>query len=191
MNVISAIAVTVVLGIVMSASANSADVAFEMPTSFNGTGCPSTDSVAAVGAGTPTLSLLFGGFDSGKNAISGLARAACSFAIPIKVLRGFQVSHVTIDWEGFVQGQAELKRKFFLAGSEWMPWQINNFDKPDGDNFTLRDNLLHASFATGCDGGEYNLRVNSQIKTSENDYIAVDSADLNNQILLKINFEKC
>lgn len=192
LKLISTAAATTLLGVAMSTSASAADVVFQNPVSFKGTGCPGFGSVEVVGANTPTLSVLFGGYDAGKDATSGKSRSACSFAIPIKVLRGFQISHITVDWEGYVEGRGELKRKFFLAGNPWKPWQTNNFNKPNGNNFTVRDDLLHASFATGCNGGLYNMRINSQVRSKGGkSYIAVDSADLNNRILFKIKFKKC
>ena len=191
LSVLNTAASILLLALVIFRTATADDVVFEAPLSFKGTGCPGEVSVAVVGAGTPTLSVLFGRFDSGESSVSGLFRTACSFAIPVKVIRGFQVSHITVDWEGYVEGEGELKRKLFLAGHDWIPWQINSFNEPDGENFTIRDNLLHASFAVGCDGAEYNLRINSQIIASEASYIAVDSADLNNKVTFKIKFEEC
>lgn len=173
----------------ISASASAADVKFGNPVKFKGTGCPGKGSVEVLGANSPSLSILFGGYDAGngKPSVSGLSRSACSFAIPIKVLRGFQVSHVTVDWETYAQGSGELKRKFFLSGKPWQQWQRT----PLSGNRTVRDNLIHASLAKGCNGGTYNMRINSQVTANARSYVAVDSADLNNKIIFKVKFRKC
>lgn len=183
-------ATTAIFAMTMSTSASAADVTFGNPVKFKGTGCPGKGSVEVIGANSPTLSVLFGGFDAGngKPSASGLPRTGCSFAVPIKVLRGFQISHVTVDWETYAQGSGQLKRKFFLAGRPWQPWQRTNLS---GGNRVVRDDLIHASFATGCKGGRYNMRINSQLTANRGSYVVVDSADLNNKIIFKVKFKKC
>ena len=191
LKLISTAAATTLLGVAMSTSASAADVTFGSPAKFKGTGCPGKSTVEVVGENTPTLSVLFGQFDAGngKPSLSGLGRSACSFAIPVNVLRGFQVSHVTVDWETFTQGSGQLKRKFFLSGQPWSnKWQATNLGN---GNRTVRDDLLHASLATGCNGGRFNIRINSQITANSGSYSAVDSVDLNNRIIFKVKFKKC
>ncbi len=178
------------LGIVSSAQARPA-VYFKNPINWAGTGCKA-GTVSVSGANTATLSVLFDSYDAGKDSLSGLRRAACSFSVPIKVPRGFQISHLTADWEGYVEGRGQLSRKYFLAGSPYTSWKRNTYRKPRGGNFTKRDNILHASLATGCHGGVYNIRINSQIRAmGRNSYAAVDSADLKNRILLLLRFRPC
>jgi hypothetical protein len=179
------------LSLSMINTAHASSVYFKNPIQFAGTGCPA-GSIAIVGANTPTLSILFDQYDAGKDSTSGKSRTACSFAVPIKVPRGFQISHLTADWQGYVSGKGELKRKYFLAGEPYTGWKTNTHNSPSGGNFLDRDNILHASLATGCDGGQYNLRINSQIRAlGGNSYAAVDSADLNNKILFMLKFKKC
>lgn len=187
---IGMIAVTTVFSMAMSTSASAADVTFGSPAKFKGTGCPGKSTVEVIGENTANLIVLFGQYDAGngKPSASGLGRSACSFAIPINVLRGFQISAVTVDWETYTEGSAQLKRKFFLSGRPWNNWQTTNLSS---GNRTVRDNLVHASFATGCKGGRYNMRINSQVSANSGSYAAVDSVDLNNRIIFKIKFKKC
>jgi len=90
-------------------------VYFKNPVNWAGTGC-NAGSISVSGANTATLSVLFDKYDAGRDALSGLRRSACSFSVPIKVPRGFQISHLTADWEGYVEGRGQLSRKYFLAG---------------------------------------------------------------------------
>lgn len=146
------------------------------------------------GADTATLSILFDSYEAGKDSESGKKRVACSFAVPIKVPRGLQISHLTADWEVYAEGRGQFSRKYFLGGSPTTNWKRQNLSGgSNGKNFTNRDNIFHASLATGCNGGQYNLRINSEVKANnrKKDYIAVDSADLNNKILLLLRFKKC
>ncbi len=183
-------AAVLTLGMVSAVQATPA-VYFKNPVNWAGTGC-SAGSVSVSGANTATLSVLFDSYDAGKDSLSGLRRSACSFSVPIKVPRGFQVSHLTADWEGYVEGKGQLSRKYFLAGRPYTSWKRNTYRKPAGGNFTKRDNIHHASFATGCNGGIYNLRINSQIRAmGRNSYAAVDSADLHNRVRFLLRFRPC
>lgn len=164
---------------------------FDNPVNWAGTGCKA-GSVSVSGEKTNSLSILFDAYDAGKNAISGLKRSACSFSVPVNVPRGFRISLFTADWEGFVEGRGELSRKYFLAGQSGGLWKKNPYHKPSGDNFSVRDNINRDSFSTGCTGGQFNLRIESQIKTTDEDsYIAIDSADLHNEITLLLYLEAC
>ena len=192
MKLLTTITAAAILGLSMAASVQAAPaVHFKNPLNWAGTGC-SAGSVSVSGANTATLSILFDSFDAGSNSVSGLRRAGCSFSVPIKVPRGFQISHLTTDWEGFVEGRGQLRRKYFLAGNPYNGWKTNNFNMPSGGNFSKRDNIYHGSLATGCNGGVYNLRINSQMRAiGSNSYAAVDSADLNNRVLFKLQFAPC
>lgn len=192
MKLLTTIAAAAILGLSMASSVQAAPaVHFKNPVNWAGTGC-SAGSVSVSGANTATLSVLFDSFDAGKDSLSGLRRSACSFSVPIKVPRGFQVSHLTADWEGYVEGRGQLKRKYFLAGRPYTSWKTNNYSMPAGGNFTKRDNIHHASLATGCNGGIYNLRINSQIRAmNSRSYAAVDSADLHNRIRFLLRFRPC
>lgn len=168
-------------------------VVFKNPLGWAGTGCPA-HTVSVTGVDTATLSILFDSYEAGKDSETGKKRVGCSFSVPIKVPRGLQVSHLTADWEVYAEGKGQFSRKYFLAGSPTINWKRKKLNGGgDGKNFTLRDNLYHASIATGCNGGQYNLRINSEVKVDKRkkDYLAVDSADLNNKILLLLKFKKC
>ena len=143
------------------------------------------------------MSVLFDSYDSGKNALSGLKRSACAFSVPIKVPDGLQISKLTVDWEGYVDGKGEFKRKYKMIGSglvidpSYIGWKIDTYNKPSGDNFTKRDTLFHGSIA-GCGGGVQKLRINSQIKAiTPSSYAAIDSSDLTNRLIFKLKFQPC
>lgn len=166
-------------------------VSFSNAIDWAGTGCKA-GSVAISGENTATLSLLFDSYDAGKDSKSGLKRSACSFSLAIKVLSGYQISQLTTDWEGFVEGEGELGRKYFLAGQANTAWLNSSYKNNEGANFSKRDNINHESFSTDCNGGEYNLRIDSQIKAiDENSYIAVDSADLNGKVKFLLSARAC
>ena len=192
MKILTTIIATAVLGLGMVSSVQARPaVYFKNPVGWAGTGCKA-GSVSVIGANTNTLSILFDAYDAGKDSESGKKRVACSFAVPIKVPRGFQVSHLTTDWEGYIEGKGQLSRKYFLAGRPYTSWKRNTYRKPGGGNFTKRDNIYHASFATGCNGGTYNLRINSQIRAlGRSSYAAVDSADLKNKVKFLLRFRRC
>lgn len=156
-----------------------------------GTGCKA-GSISVVGANTASLSILFDSYEAGKGSTTGLNRVACSFSVPIKIPTGYKISLFTADWEGYVEGKGELSRKYFLAGQPYTPWKKNNYNKPDSDNFLVRDNINHDSLSSTCDGGAFNLRIDSQIKTiDENSYMTIDSSDLHNKIKLLLRFKSC
>lgn len=187
MKLLTTITAAAILGLIMTSSVQAAPVDyFKGPVKWAGTGCPAGSSTSVSGAAT--LSTSFASFDAGSNSLSGLKRSACSFSIPIKVPRGYQVSHLSADWKGFVKGRGQLKRKFFFAGKPYTPWKTSNFVKPNGANFSKQDNFFHSSFATGCNGGLFNLRINSQIKAMDsNSYAAV----LSNRLLFVLHFKRC
>ena len=192
MKLLTTITAAAVLALGMTSAVQATPaVYFKNPVNWAGTGC-SAGSVSVSGENTATLSVLFDSYDAGRDSLSGLRRSACSFSVPIKVPRGFQVSHLTADWEGYVEGKGQLSRKYFLAGRPYTSWKRNTYRKPAGGNFTKRDNIHHASFATGCNGGIYNLRINSQIRAmGRNSYAAVDSADLHNRVTFLLRFRPC
>ena len=192
MKILKTIAVASVLSFAaISSTYATPSVHFENPIGWAGTGCKA-GSVSVTGVNTSTLSVLFDSYDAGKNALSGLGRAGCSFSVPIRVPRGFQVSHVTADWQGFVEGKGQLRRKYFISGEPYIPWKTNNYNMPSGDNFLVTDDLYHSSFKMGCNGGVKTLRINSQIRAmTGSSYAAVDSTDLSNKLIFKVLFAPC
>lgn len=175
-----------------SQAANAADpVFFKAPISIAGTGC-APGSISTVGENTATLSVLFAGYDAGAHAVSGLPRSACNFAVPVHVPQGMQLSVMTADWMGYAKGSATLKRKYFLAGQPAQPWLTNNYSSAAGTDFTATDGLMHGTVTTGCHGGEFNLRINSEIRANTPaSYAAVDTLDLKNKVVFHLNWMPC
>lgn len=166
-------------------------VSFVGPILWAGTGCKA-GHVSISGKNTDSLSILFDAYDAGKDSRSGLKRSACSISITIKVLPGYRISQLTTDWEGYTEGQGELKRKYFLAGQPYTTWLKNVYNNPEGDNFSQRDDIYHNSFATGCRGKEYIVRIDSQIKTMDKrSYMAIDSTDLHGNVQFLTRFKQC
>ena len=186
------VSTAVIMSLPSSGSTDTTDFIFQKPIVFNGTGCSSLNSHEVTGIDTSNLSLNIQGYDAGKDSISGLGRSACSFAIPIKLPQGFQISHVIVDWDIYVRGEGQLKRKYFLSGSPWKPWQTNNFSKAAGESLTVSDKLSHNSLATNCNGGLFNIRVNSQVRVMDKQsYIQLSPNDGTSRITFKVKLKKC
>lgn len=169
-------------------------VYFKAPVNFAGTGCD-IGSVAYTGENTSTLSILFGRYDAGKNAISGLQRSACNFAVPIHVPAGLQVSIMTADWQGYAKGSANLRRSYFFANAvSNNVTKSDNFNSGAGTNFLKQDGLWHASATSGCSpqGRDLIMRINSSATANtSNSYIAVDTVDMNNRVVFHLNWAPC
>jgi hypothetical protein len=94
---------------------------------------------------------------------------------------------MTADWRGFAEGNVELHREYFFAGTQG-PRRTTS---PRGD-YRERDSLMHATVWGGCDGGVVPLRINSSVRAkSRPSYIAVDTIDLNNQIVFHLKSRRC
>ncbi|MCI5193621.1 MAG: DUF4360 domain-containing protein [Candidatus Electrothrix sp. AU1_5] len=161
-------------------------VYFKAPIKFRGTGCPGPNSVTvSSGANTDTITVMFDQFDAAKpknNAASKMMRTSCSFVVPVKVPPGIQVSHLTADWRGFAEGKTKLHREYFIAGKR-VP-SVDDFPKGD---YTLRDNLAHATWANSCNGGVFPMRINSSVQAmSQPSYIAVDKI-----LTFRMKWRKC
>ncbi len=196
MNSLTKVLAATLISLGATLPAQAAQVVFKNPLGWAGTGCPA-GSTSVTGVNTAELSVLFDSYDAGKNSKSGLERAACSFSVPIKVPDGLQVSRLTVDWEGYVEGKAEFKRKYKMMGPgiiinpSYISWDVDNYSAPSGDNFTVHDELYHGS-AAGCGGGEYKLRINSQVKAkTPSTYTAIDSGDLTNRLIFRVQFQPC
>lgn len=175
-----------------STNANKNDpVYFKAPINFAGTGCPA-GSIAVTGENTDTLSILFDKYDAGKDSESGKRRAACSFAVPVHVPQGYQVSVLTADWQGYAEGKAELRRKYFFAGEPNVPTQVNRINSPSGDDFLFQDGRIHESLSVSACGEDKVLRINSSIKAQGNQsYAAIDTADLKNTVQFQLQWKRC
>jgi hypothetical protein len=193
MKILSTMVATTVLGLALGSGAASANdpVYFKYPLSFAGTGCPA-GSASVTGEGSDTLSILFDSYDAGKDSTTGKKRVACSFAVPIHVPQGVQVSVLTADWQGFVEGKGELRRKYFFAGNPNRPWEVNTYNKPAGYNFTETDGRLHGSLSFSECGEDKIIRINSSIRTKgANSYMAVDTLDLKNKVIFHLQWKTC
>ena len=181
-------AVFVFAAVAFFASQAGAQVTFNAPMQFAGTGCkPGEYSFS--GDGTDTLTVLFSAYDASNpkdNAASGMQRTACSFVVPVKVPPGYQVSTMTSDWRGYAEGRTELFREYFFAGQRGPQARSN----PKG-NYTERDNLMHATWS-GCKGGSIPLRINSSVRAiTRPSYIAVDTVDLQNKVVFHLQSRRC
>ena len=166
----------------------SAQVTFQTPMKFEGTGCKG-GQYSFSGQGTDTLTVMFSAYDAAKprdKAASRMERTACSFVVPVNVPPDFQVSTLTSDWRGYAEGNAQLFREYFFAGQRG-PSKTTN---PTG-NYTERDNLMHATWSH-CNGGTVPLRINSSVRAAGSpSYIAVDTVDLQNKVVFQLKWQKC
>jgi hypothetical protein len=182
------IALVLAAVIILAAANADAQVYFKAPVEFAGTGCQPS-SYRFSGEGTDTLSILFSAYDAAnpqENASSKLQRAACSFAVPIHVPTGCQISVMTADWRGYAKGATELFREYFFAGREG----ISKTSNPSGDFTERDDNLKHETFSAY--GEDMILRINSSVRAIDNDsYIVVDTVDLQNTLVLHLATVKC
>ncbi|WP_417912796.1 DUF4360 domain-containing protein [Candidatus Electronema sp. TJ] len=162
---------------------------FKTPVEINGTGCSPSD-ITVTGENSATMTIMFSKYDAGnqKPSVSGIGRTSCNFAVPVHVPSGYQVSLLTADWMGFAEGETEFSRRYFFAGQPVPPVTV----KPvSGRGFTYTDSRLYGSYRK-CGGGDLQLRINSWIwAKGKPSYIAVDTLDLNNRMILKLNWQKC
>jgi hypothetical protein len=181
-----AAALTAAVGIFIAGQA-AAQVYFKGPVEFAGTGC-GAGTYALTGEGTDTLSILFSAYDAADPpdySVSKLKRAACDIAVPVHVPEGCQISVITADWRGYAAGGAELRREYFFAGK---PSSVR-LSSPEGD-FMNSDQVRYKTVSPA--GEEMIFRINSSIRAMTADsYIAVDSADLHNTLILQVSQESC
>ena len=184
---------TALLAIAAAQTAQAADpVFFSAPVEMAGTGCD-PGSVSVVGENTSSLSVLFSRYDAGKGAVSGLARSSCNFAVPVNVPQGYQLSVLTADWNGFVNGQGRFTRFY---GTSQNPRAVNpgvkSLSSPSGAGWQANDGLMHSTMVNGCAGGKFNLRINSSVQAvGSNSYTAVDTLDMNNKVVFHLKWKKC
>jgi hypothetical protein len=112
-------------------------------------------------------------------------------AIPVHVPNGFQVSTITADFRGFVEGKAELRRSYFFAGDH-APIKKTALQNKHGDDYIVRDNLTLISRSWSKCGQDVNMRINSRIRTfTKRSSISVDSLDLSNGVEFHLQYRKC
>lgn len=167
-----------------SAAPSNNTVYFQDP-AIAGSGCPGGTTDYAITPDGQTLSILF------DNYIADPGNKTCNIAIPVHVPNGFQVSLMTADYRGFVEGKAELTRSYFFAGATG-PSLKTPLVSSAGKEYTQRDNLLTMSQSFAKCGEDVNLRINSRIRTKSNSSsISVDSLDLNNGMIFHLQYKKC
>lgn len=193
MKILNTIASAAILTVSMTAAAQAAPVYFKSPVGFGGTGCPAYSIPDPVGVNTDTLTIFFTQYDAGPDSASGMGRrAACSFAVPVHVPQGWQVSTMTADWQVYTEGRGELKRKYFFAGQPFVPWLTSNFNAPHGNTTTKRDTLMHSTSTWSKCGRDVNLRISSEVRPQgRNSYIGVDSLDLQNKVRFQLKWKRC
>lgn len=159
-------------------------VYFKAP-AIAGNGCPAGTTDFAITPDGQTLSILFDAFSAQPG------NKTCNIAIPVHVPNGYQVSLMTADFRGFVQGSAELRRSYFFAGQTG-PSLVTPMNDAGGKDYTQRDSLITSSNSFAKCGEDVNLRVNSRIMTkNRNSMISVDSLDLQNGMIFHLQYKKC
>lgn len=167
-----------------SAAPSNNTVYFQNP-AIAGTGCPAGTTDFAITPDGQTLTVLFDSYTADPGNLT------CNLAIPVHVPNGFQVSLMTADYRGFVQGKAELRRSYFFAGATG-PSLVTPLSSGGGKDYLQRDNLLTMSQSFARCGQDVNLRINSRIRTKTNSsMISVDSLDLNNGMIFHLKYKKC
>lgn len=183
------IAAAVLAAAGFAAAEAAAQVHFNAPVDFAGTGC-GAGSYTVSGEGTNTLTILFSGYDAAipaENAGSNLERASCNFAVPIRVPPGHQVSVMTADWRGYADGSTKFLREYFFAGQAE---GIKKESSPSGDYTESDSELTHETFSK-C-GEDVTLRINSSVEAlADGSYIAVDSTDMKNTLILHLEQKNC
>ena len=159
-------------------------VYFQAP-AIAGSGCPAGTTDFAITPDGQTLTILFDSY------LADPGNLTCNVAVPVHVPNGYQVSLMTADYRGFVEGSAELRRSYFFAGATG-PALVTPFKSSAGKEYTERDNLLTMSESFARCGQDVNLRINSRIRTkTSHSSISVDSLDLNNGMVFHLQYKKC
>ncbi|MFM2319836.1 MAG: hypothetical protein RLZZ215_2457 [Pseudomonadota bacterium] len=167
-----------------AAAPSNNSVYFQAP-AIAGSGCPAGTTDFAITPDGQTLTILFDAYSADPG------NQTCNIAVPVHVPNGFQVSLMTADYRGFVEGKAELRRSYFFAGATG-PSLVTPMSSPSGREYTQRDNLVTMSESFARCGQDVNLRINSRIRTkTNNSSISVDSLDLNNGMVFHLQYRKC
>ncbi|QTR49117.1 DUF4360 domain-containing protein [Candidatus Thiothrix anitrata] len=193
MKTLKIAAASALLALSAAQTAQAADpVFFQAPIQMAGTGC-APGSVSVIGENTSSLTMLFSTYDAGNNSVSGLRRSSCNFAVPVHVPQGYQLSVLTSDWQGYVEGKGRFTRSY---GTSLNTRAVNpgtrNLSSPSGTNWQVKDGLMHATAVSGCAGGKFNLRVNTSVQAvGNNSYVAVDTLDMNNKVVFHLKWKRC
>lgn len=187
------ISLLVVVAQACNSKTNSNKESSENLAGFAGTGCSSSSIKVTTDPITKTISLdtLLPSYEAGKDTSGGLKRTACSFAIPIKISKGFKISNIEADWKGYIKGKGKFGRKYFLAGTPDTSWIRDNYDEPSGNSFHQQDNISSTNLETNVDclGGRYNLRINTQIRVEgSKSYISLAKK---HKLKISLHFKSC
>ena len=158
---------------------------------FSGAGCEQ-NTVTVAGENSNTVSVLFSKYDAGRNSRSGALHTSCEFSLPISVPAGQRLSVLTAEWQGYVKGRGGLSRLYSAVGPRQRPWRISRYNAAEGKNYLEQDDMYPRDLNTNCSGGEYTLRIKSDLLAASLDsYIAVDTVDLKNQVVFRLNWVPC
>lgn len=159
-------------------------VHFKAP-AIAGSGCPAGSSDFVITPDGSTLSILFDSY------IAEPGNKSCNIAIPVHIPNGFQVSTMTADFRGFIEGRGELRRSYFFAGDR-TPTLKTKLRNRHGDDYLVRDNLMHMTESWSRCGEDVNMRINSRIRTfGRHSSISVDSLDLTNGVIFHLKYRRC
>lgn len=169
-----------------SAAYANATVDFGQPI-LAGSGCSVEASSVVLSEDKRTLSLLFDEY------VASPGIKNCHLAIPVHVADGYQVKLFTVDFRGFVDGDAEFKRSYFFAGYRSKGSRFKELlSALDGKDFFLRDELTDLTDAFAECGQDVNVRINTRIRTRNKDsYISIDSLDLDRGMILTLAYQQC
>ena len=182
-TLVAAATLALVTGTASAAPSNNS-VYFQQP-AIAGSGCPAGTATSALTDDGQTLTILFDSYSADPGNVT------CNIAVPVHVPNGFQVSLMTADYRGFVQGKAELRRSYFFAGQTG-PSLVTPLASSGGKEYLQRDNMLTMSESFARCGQDVNLRINSRIRTRTNSSsISVDSLDLNNGMVFHLKYKRC
>lgn len=188
MRALRTLIVAVALATVATTAAHAApdqnSVFFKDP-AIAGSGCKAGTVDYAITPDGQTLSILFDSYSANPG------NKTCNIAVPVHVPNGYQVSLMTADYRGFVKGSAELRRSYFFGGGTG-PSLRTPLGSSEGKEYTQRDSLITSSNSYAKCGEDVNLRVNSRIMTNTSrSSISVDSLDLQNGIVFKLQYRPC
>lgn len=183
-STIAAVALLAFTAQTSNATPNNDSVYFKAP-AMGGNGCPSGTTGFSISPDGTSLSILFDGY------IAEPGNKTCNIAMPVHVPSGYQVSTVTADYRGFVEGRAELRRSYFFAGDR-TPTIKSKLRSRDGDDYLKRDNLRLSSHSWSKCGQDVNMRVNTRIRTKgRNSYVSLDSLDLSTGMIFQLQYRRC
>ena len=95
-TLVAAATLALVTGTASAAPSNNS-VYFQQP-AIAGSGCPAGTATSALTDDGQTLTILFDSYSADPGNVT------CNIAVPVHVPNGFQVSLMTADYRGFVQG---------------------------------------------------------------------------------------